>query len=77
MIDPAPPVTDRPEASPLRGVALRALAFLLLFSLMQSGWEAAHGTWIERLWVHDPLDVVRARADCRRASPPDWRTLAG
>jgi len=25
---------------------LRALAFLLLFALMQSGWEAARGTWI-------------------------------
>jgi len=48
-----PPVTDQPEASPLRGFALRALAFLLLFALMQAGWEAARGSWIERLWVHD------------------------
>ncbi len=37
----------------LRGLLLRALAFALVFMALQAGWEAARGTWIERLWVHE------------------------
>ncbi|MBL0726206.1 archaeosortase/exosortase family protein [Piscinibacter sp. HJYY11] len=37
---------------PLRSLAWRALAFMLLFMAMQAGWEAARGSWVERLWVH-------------------------
>lgn len=37
----------------MRSVLLRALAFLLLFMLLQAGWEAARGSWLERLWIHE------------------------
>ncbi|MEI7465657.1 MAG: archaeosortase/exosortase family protein [Burkholderiales bacterium] len=40
-------------ASPLRDVAWRSAAFIAVFMLLQAGWEAARGSWIERLWVHD------------------------
>jgi exosortase family protein XrtM len=36
-----------------RALGLRLLAFVALFMLMQTGWEAARDSWIERLWVHD------------------------
>lgn len=38
---------------PLRRFLLRAMAFVLLFMLLQGGWEWARGSWIERLWVHE------------------------
>lgn len=41
-----------PRRLSLRSLALRALAFALLFMALQAGWEAARGTWLERLWVH-------------------------
>lgn len=48
--------TTTPEAQPtsrtLRVLLLRALAFVLVFMALQAGWEAARGSWIERLWVH-------------------------
>lgn len=31
----------------------RSLAFVLVFMALQAGWEAARGSWAERLWVHD------------------------
>jgi exosortase family protein XrtM len=37
--------------SRLRVTALRAVVFLLLFMALQAGWEAARGSWAERLWV--------------------------
>ena len=37
----------------MRSVLLRALAFLLLLMLLQAGWEAARGSWLERLWIHE------------------------
>ena len=56
---------EESEASPLRlpmrSLALRALAFGLLFMALQAGWEAARGSWLERLWVHQ-LTVQGATA---------------
>ncbi|MCR5881908.1 archaeosortase/exosortase family protein [Rhizobacter sp. J219] len=37
---------------PMRSLAFRAIAFVLLFMALQAGWEAARGSWLERLWVH-------------------------
>ncbi len=37
----------------MRRLALRSLAFVLVFMALQAGWEAARGSWLERLWVHD------------------------
>jgi exosortase family protein XrtM len=50
-----PPPTQEPSATPrsLRGLLARAFAFALIFMALQAGWEAARGSWIERLWVHD------------------------
>jgi exosortase/archaeosortase family protein len=42
-----------PGAANWRALLWRAAAFVLLFALLQAGWEAARGTWIERLWVHE------------------------
>ena len=48
-----PSTPDGPPAwRGLRGVLLRALAFALIFMALQAGWEAARGSWLERLWVH-------------------------
>lgn len=48
----APPHGSAPQPRPLRGLLLRAAAFILIFMALQTGWEAARGSWIERLWVH-------------------------
>lgn len=37
----------------LRTVSWRSVAFIGAFVLLQSTWEAARGSWVERLWVHD------------------------
>lgn len=39
----------------------RSLAFVLVFMALQAGWEAARGSGLERLWVHD-LTVRSATA---------------
>ena len=54
-MDAAPPHTPTggtPAPRSLRGMLLRALAFVLVFMALQAGWEAARGSWVERLWVH-------------------------
>jgi exosortase family protein XrtM len=48
---PATTASRRPVA--LGHLLLRALAFVLIFMALQAAWEAARGSWIERLWVHD------------------------
>jgi exosortase family protein XrtM len=50
------PATDQgpaPQPPSLRAFLARALAFVAVFMLLQAGWEAARGTWLERLWVHE------------------------
>ena len=55
METPVPPQTssDLQPTHRVRTLGLRLLAFVALFMLMQTGWESARDTWIERLWVHD------------------------
>ncbi|MBC7956151.1 MAG: exosortase/archaeosortase family protein [Cytophagales bacterium] len=50
-----PPSPSQASSKPrsLRALLARALAFALVFMALQAGWEAARGSWIERLWVHD------------------------
>ena len=43
---------DKPKPRALQGLLWRAFAFVLVFMALQTGWEAARGSWIERLWVH-------------------------
>lgn len=58
-----------PQASPrspgapvrLKSFLRRALMFILVFMALQAGWEAARGSRLERLWVHD-LTVRSATA---------------
>ncbi|MDL2337719.1 MAG: archaeosortase/exosortase family protein [Pseudomonadota bacterium] len=56
---PLPAQTDEPW--PLRSLLRRALAFVLVFMALQAGWEAARGSWVERLWVNE-LTVRSAAA---------------
>lgn len=56
---PAPAGTA--PATPLRAWFWRAAAFLVLFALLQAGWEAARGSALERWWIHD-LTVRTATA---------------
>ncbi len=44
---------DPPKLRNVRGLLVRAFAFVLTFMALQAGWEAARGSWLERLWVHD------------------------
>lgn len=37
----------------LRSVLWRSVAFVAVFMLLQATWEAARGSWIDRLWVRD------------------------
>lgn len=53
---------------PLRTLLLRAAAFLLVFMLLQAGWEAARNSWLEKLWVHD-LTVRTATATINQITP--------
>ncbi len=39
--------------TPLRSVLWRSAAFIGVFMLLQAAWEAARGSWIERLWVNE------------------------
>lgn len=57
-----------PTSRPLRGLLLRALAFVLVFMALQAGWEAARGSWIERLWVHQ-LTVSSATLVINQLTP--------
>lgn len=51
----------RPRAASVRALLIRASAFLLTFMALQAGWEAARGTWLERLWIQE-LTVRTATA---------------
>jgi len=54
--DPGEPAAEAARPSPRRGLralAVRSVAFIVVFMVLQAGWEAARGSWIERLWVHD------------------------
>jgi exosortase family protein XrtM len=70
-MDAATPPSS-PDGSPrlrsLRGLLLRAFAFALVFMALQSGWEAARGSWIERLWVHQ-LTVRSATVVINQLTP--------
>lgn len=66
--------TSRPdEPAPLRGFLGRAVLFLLVFMALQAGWEAARGSWIERLYVHDL--TVRSAAALINLLTPEARAL--
>lgn len=57
----SPGSTSPRRALPLMTLLLRALGFVLVFMALQAGWEAARGSWLERLWVHE-LTVRSATA---------------
>ncbi len=59
---------DRPKSRALRGLLLRAFAFALVFMALQAGWEAARGSWLERLWVHQ-LTVSSATVLINQLTP--------
>lgn len=52
----------------LKVFLLRGVAFILLFMALQACWEAARGSWIERLWVHE-LTVRSATALINLTTP--------
>lgn len=59
---PAPdPVSAVESPTPARHTVWRVLGFVALFMGFQAAWEAARGSWVERLWVHD-LTVRSATA---------------
>lgn len=53
---------------PLKAFLLRGVVFILLFMALQACWEAARGSWIERLWVHE-LTVRSATALINLTTP--------
>jgi len=53
---------------PLKSFLLRGVAFVLLFMVLQACWEAARGSWTERLWVHE-LTVRSASALINLVTP--------
>lgn len=53
---------------------LRSLAFVLVFMVLQAGWEAARGSWLERLWVHEL--TVRSATALINLLTPDVRAIA-
>jgi exosortase family protein XrtM len=63
-----PPASTGSDRSKLKKLALRVLAFLALFAALQGGWEAARGTWLERVWIHD-LTVRTATALINQVTP--------
>ncbi len=63
---PSPDASARSRS--LRGLLLRAFAFALVFMALQAGWEAARGSWIERLWVHQ-LTVRSATVVINQLTP--------
>lgn len=56
------------ERLSLRAFLFRAAAFAAVFMLLQAGWEAARGSWLERLWVHE-LTVRSATALINALTP--------
>ena len=68
---------DAPSPAPLRAWIGRAAGFLLLFVLLQAGWEAARGTWLERWWIHEltvrtaaaAIGVITPEAQARADGP--------
>ncbi len=59
---------------PMRRLLRRALAFVLVFMALQAGWEAARGSWIERLWVHEM--TVRSAVTVINLLTPDVLAVA-
>jgi exosortase family protein XrtM len=59
-----------------RAFLLRAAAFVAVFMLLQTGWEGARGSWLERLWVHD-LAVRSATAVINTLTPGVGATAQG
>lgn len=76
------PAMHSPSSAPaaprhrLRPLLLRAAAFILLFMALQAGWEAARGSWLERLWVHH-LTVQGATGLIQLLSPEIGATAKG
>jgi exosortase/archaeosortase family protein len=62
---PAEPAAARPR---LKVFAWRVAGFLAIFVVLQAGWEAARGTWLERLWIHD-LTVGAATVFINQLTP--------
>lgn len=58
----------------MRRLLLRALEFMLIFMALQACWEAARGSWLERLWVHDL--TVRSAAAAINFLTPDTHAVA-
>lgn len=57
----SPDAPDTGRAARLKSVLRRCLAFVLVFVVLQAGWEAARGGWLGRLWI-DELTVRSASA---------------
>ena len=58
---PSPATGTSAHRVPLKTFLLRGVSFVLLVMALQACWEAARGSWIERLWVHE-LTVRSATA---------------
>jgi len=62
------PFSGVASPTPARHTVWRVLGFVALFMGFQAAWEAARGSWIERLWVHD-LTVRSATALIKLITP--------
>ncbi|MFM9916335.1 MAG: exosortase/archaeosortase family protein [Rhizobacter sp.] len=58
----------------MRRLLLRATAFVLVFMALQAGWEAARGSWVERLWVHEL--TVRSATSLINLMTPEVHAVA-
>jgi exosortase family protein XrtM len=52
----------------LRSLLVRAILFVACFMALQAGWEAARGSWLERLWVQQ-MTVKTATAAINVLTP--------
>lgn len=59
---------DAPEPLPQRSILNTLIIFIAIFVLLQWGWSAARGSWVERLVVHQ-VTVIPAAALVRLLTP--------
>jgi exosortase family protein XrtM len=70
----SPQPAEVPARLRLRPFLWRAAAFLALFMLLQAGWEASRGSWLERLWIHDL--TVRSATGLIKLLTPEVQAVA-
>lgn len=71
-----PDGADLDEPPKPRSVGLSLAIFLIAYAIMQWSWISAHGTWVERLVVHD-LTVAPAVSAIRSLTPDIAATAKG